>query len=72
MMTGTLAQLYWDRNERRFWCNLYEPGQPDASYSPDRPNPNRAPINSVLGATTLDGILCVVAIPRSYLFTEDR
>jgi hypothetical protein len=54
------------RNPEDGWfaCTLCEPGQEAVAYSPVRPNPNRPPIDNILGETTLEGILRVLAIPR--------
>ena len=50
-----------------FCCDLYEPGQKTASYSPVRPNPNSPSLDNILGETTLDGILRALAIPGELL-----
>jgi hypothetical protein len=50
-----------------FCCVVCEPGKEDASFSPVRPDPNRPPIDNVLGETTLEGIVRVLAIPGELL-----
>lgn len=57
------------RNPEDGWfrCVLCEPGQEPASYSPVRRDPNRPPLDNILGETTLEGILRVLAIPRERL-----
>jgi hypothetical protein len=50
-----------------FCCDLYEPGQKPASFSPVRRDPSSAPLDNILGETTLDGILRVLAISRELL-----
>ena len=57
------------RNPEDGWfrCVLCEPGQEPASYSPVRPDPNRSPLDNILGETTLEGILRVLAIPGELL-----
>jgi hypothetical protein len=57
------------RNPEDGWfsCILYEPGKKPASFSPVRPDPNAPPLDNILGETTLEGILCVLAIPGELL-----
>lgn len=61
--------VYRDPEDRDGWfcCVVCEPGKEPASYSPVRPDPNRPPLDNVLGETTLDGILRVLAIPGELL-----
>jgi hypothetical protein len=50
-----------------FCCVACEPGKADASFSPVEPDPNRPPIDNVLGETTLEGIVRVLSIPGELL-----
>jgi hypothetical protein len=61
--------LYRDPENKDGWfyCIVYEPGQEPASYSSVRPDPNHPPLNDILGETTLEGILRVLAIPGELL-----
>lgn len=75
MGTGMLSEalrrrayiVYRDRRDGSFSCNLYEPGQTAASFSPTRPNPNRPPLDNILGETTLEGIVRALKIPGELL-----
>ena len=51
---------------RAFSCEVIEPGGSIKRFSP-KPSPNYEPIASILGETTLDGILRVLQIPRDLL-----
>jgi hypothetical protein len=61
--------VYWDPEDKDGWfcCIVYEPGQEPASYSPVTTDPNHPPLDNILGETTLEGILRVLAIPREIL-----
>jgi hypothetical protein len=73
--SGMIAGILAESLERRaymvlrnpedgwFCCVLYEPGREPASFSPVRPDANSPPIDNILGETTLEGILRVLAIP---------
>jgi hypothetical protein len=50
-----------------FCCVVHEPGKEAASYSPVKPDPNRTPLDNILGETTLEGIVRVLEIPRELL-----
>lgn len=50
-----------------FSCNIVEPGPSMKQFAPIRPNVNVEQVDSVLGETTLDGILRVLKIPRELL-----
>lgn len=50
-----------------FCCVVHEPGKEPASYSPVRPDLNSPPLDSILGETTLEGIVRVLEIPRELL-----
>lgn len=71
LLSGALRRrayiVYRDRRDGSFSCNLYEPGQATASFSPVRPKPNRPVLDNILGETTLDGILRVLSIPGELL-----
>ena len=53
----------YDRSDGSFGCKVIEPGGSVKRFSP-KPSPNYEPIPSILGETTLDGILRVLQIPR--------
>jgi hypothetical protein len=59
--------VFRDPEDGWFSCIVYEPGKEPVSYSPIRPDPNHPPIDNVLGETTLEGILRVLAIPGELL-----
>jgi hypothetical protein len=59
--------LMWHREEQRFWCDVYEPGQRARRFAPGRSSPNHSAVDDILGETTLDGILRVLEIPRELL-----
>jgi hypothetical protein len=50
-----------------FCCVVYERDQGRASYSPVTPDVNALPLDNILGETTLEGILRVLAIPGELL-----
>ena len=53
----------YDSTDGSFGCEVIEPGGSVKRFSPT-PSPNYEPISSILGETTLDGILRVLRIPR--------
>jgi hypothetical protein len=53
----------YDSTGGSFACEVIEPGGSVKRFSPT-PSPNYEPISSILGETTLDGILRVLRIPR--------
>jgi len=59
--------VYHNPEDGWFSCTRYEPGQEAASYSPVTPNLNRPPLDNILGETSLEGILRVLAIPGELL-----
>lgn len=63
--------LFYNQEDRTFSCDTRELDDSEACFSPDKPNPNYEPIDSILGETTLDGVLRVLDIPRHLLFPED-
>lgn len=75
MITGRLSRtlgrraytIFRNPEDGWFSCVLHEPGQEDASYSPVKPDPNRPPLDNILGETTPEGILRILAIPRELL-----
>lgn len=54
----------------KFACRVLEPGKRVVRFSPDGPSPDYEPIDSILGETTLDGILRVLDIPRDLLLAK--
>ena len=61
---------FYDRADKTFSCAVWEPGKPDSSFSLGMPNVNYEPIDSILGETTIDGVLRVLDIPRHLLIPE--
>ena len=59
--------IFRDPEDGWFKCDVDEPGQESASFSPIRPDPNAAPLDNVLGETTLEGVLRVLEIPSELL-----
>jgi hypothetical protein len=59
--------VYFNREDGDFSCVVSEPDGSDACFALDHPSPNYPPLDSVLGETTLDGILRVLEIPRECL-----
>ncbi len=57
--------VYFDPEDQRFSCAMREPGKGNAWFTTGEPNPSRVQIDSVLGETTMDGILRVLGIPRA-------
>ena len=53
----------YDITDGSFGCEVIEPDGSVKRFSPT-PSPNYEPISSILGETTLDGILRVLRIPR--------
>jgi hypothetical protein len=56
-----------DRTDGAFSCSIVGPGPVMKEFAPTRPNVNLEQVDSVLGETTLDGILRVLQIPRGLL-----
>jgi hypothetical protein len=59
--------VFFDRQDGDFSCIVREPDGRSACFAIDHPSPNYAPLDSILGETTLDGILRVLEIPRDAL-----
>ena len=63
--------LFYDREEGTFSCIVGRPDQKDEEcFAVGQPCVNYKPIDSILGETTLDGILRVLDIPRHLLFPD--
>jgi hypothetical protein len=56
--------VFFNPEDQRFSCAISEPGKDNAWFTTGEPNPSRVQIDSVLGETTMDGILRVLGIPR--------
>jgi hypothetical protein len=65
--------LFYYHDREAFTCILRNPDQPliEESFSVGTQDANSTPIDSILGETTLDGILRVLDIPRHLLFPDD-
>lgn len=59
--------LFRDPRDGDFSCMVQEPDHSLASYSPQGPNPNVPSLDNILGETTPDGILRILAIPGELL-----
>ena len=55
------------RSDGAFACEIVEPGPSVKQFAPTKPSVNFPQVESVLGETTLDGILRVLQIPRDLL-----
>jgi hypothetical protein len=64
--------LFYDRDDGTFTCVIWKPDQPrvQEAFSVGQENANFKPIDSILGETTLDGVLRVLDIPRHMLFPD--
>jgi hypothetical protein len=63
--------LFYNREDGSFKCVTRSPDhQTEECYAVGRPVLNYTPIDSILGETTLDGILRVLDIPRHMLFPD--
>ncbi len=62
----------WDRETKAFTCNVYEPGKPVVAFTTGKPSPNWPQVDSVLGETTMEGILRVLGISRDLLVPVER
>jgi hypothetical protein len=63
-------RLNYDRVEESFSCIVWMSNQHEECYSVGRESVNYKPIDSILGETTLDGILRVLGIPRHLLYPD--
>jgi hypothetical protein len=57
--------VYFNPEDQDFACAVTEPGKGNAWFTTGTPNPSLAHIDSVLGETTMDGVLRVLGIPRA-------
>ncbi len=63
--------VYYDREEQTFSCSVWEPGRMrEACFSLGMPDANSEPLDSILGETTMEGVLRVLDIPRHLLIPE--
>lgn len=63
--------LFYNLEDGTFSCVVRGPGRLAARFTTGKPIPTYAPINSILGETTLDGVMRILDIPRRLLFPED-
>lgn len=64
-------RLFYDRSDGSFSCVILSPDhQTEECFSSGEPSVMYTPIDSILGETTLDGILRVLDIPRHMLFPD--
>ena len=56
--------VYFDPRDGDFSCVVNEPDGSDACFAIGEPSPNYPQLDSILGETTMDGILRVLQIPR--------
>ena len=59
--------VYYNPEDGWFSCVVYERGEEQGAYSPVTPDENAVPLGNILGETTLEGILRVLAIPGELL-----
>jgi hypothetical protein len=59
--------IYFNPEDQRFTCMICEPDGRDAWFTTGEPNPTNVQLDSILGETTIDGILRVLGIPRELL-----
>ena len=65
--------LFYDRSDRSFMCTVWRPEQAgDECFAVGRPAVNYRLLDSILGETTLEGILRVLDIPRHMLFPDEE
>jgi hypothetical protein len=62
--------LFYDREDGSFSCIIWISDQHEECFSAGEESVNYKPIDSILGETTLDGILRVLDIPRHMLFPD--
>ncbi len=63
--------VYFNREDGDFSCIVRNSDGSDGCFAVDKPSPNYPPLDSILGETTMDGILRVLGIPRE-LFHDQR
>jgi hypothetical protein len=59
--------IFFNPEDRQFDCIVTEPDGQEACFAIGEPSPNYPPLDSILGETTVDGILRVLEIPRELL-----
>jgi hypothetical protein len=57
--------VFFNPEDQRFSCAITEPDKGNSWFTTGEPNPSRVQIDSVLGETTMDGVLRVLGIPRT-------
>lgn len=64
--------LFFDRSDKSFMCTVWRPDQQqDECFAVGKPTKSYKVLDSILGETTLDGILRVLDIPRDALYPDD-
>ncbi len=56
--------VYFNSEDGDFFCIVNEPDGSDACFAIGAPSPNYPQLESILGETTMDGVLRVLGIPR--------
>jgi hypothetical protein len=56
--------VFFNPEDADFSCVVNEPDGTDGCFAIGKPSPNYPPLDSILGETTMDGILHVLEIPR--------
>ena len=59
--------LFYNIEDETFFCVTRGPGKPDACFTTGNPMPTYQPIDSILGETTLEGVMRILSIPRRLL-----
>jgi hypothetical protein len=64
--------LFYNRLDETFMCTVWRPDQEeDECFAVGRPTSSYKVLDSILGETTLEGILRVLDIPRSALYPDE-
>jgi hypothetical protein len=63
------STLFYNLEDGTFSCVTRGPGRLAACFTTGKPIPTYAPIDSILGEVTLDGVMRVLDISRRLLFT---
>lgn len=63
--------VFHDREDMRFWCLIWKSDtKPEECFAIGRSPASYQPVDSVLGETTMDGVLRVLTIPKRLLLSD--
>ncbi|HWO21269.1 MAG TPA: hypothetical protein VNO30_21015 [Kofleriaceae bacterium] len=62
--------LFYNLEDGTFFCVTRGPGKLDACFTTGKAMPTYQPISSILGETTMEGVMRVLSIPRRLLLPE--